>query len=649
MRARDVEARGEAARGFLAEFATTDPRTLGLFRVLFGALLLVDLYRRVPDVALFYSNDGMLPNHGSIFRPMSAHLFSLYHAFGTPGEVRFAFALTAIVYLLYAVGYRTKLMQVLALLCVSSLHSRNIMLENGGDVVMNLLALWTVFLPLGRRFSVDALRRSLAERPESRPSDLAGPRPPADTRPVVSLAFAALVLNLVVIYHFNVVHKDGAPWRDLTAVHYVFWTDRLLEPTGLWLRLRAPLELYQALTVWALVLERGITILLVSPLWLRSCRRVAAFMVLVLHLGLESVGNYGLFAFAMMLHAVLLLGPEDWEALAARMRARLPSRTVLYDASCGVCFQLARVLARLDHLGKVSLRPSDDEAALPPGLDPAMTERTLVVVRPDGAYFTEAQAVRQTLVALPYGVVAAKVLELPLVSGLARRGYERFAARRREISVALGLGACGLPPVGGDVAREAPRRPEPLLGARATGALTTAAVAVMMLASASQIVAENRGLPWWVPRPASQPKVLAAIAQYPRMFQGWSMFAPVPPFEDGCLVVDGVTADGRHIDPLRDGGPVDFSLPPVERGFLVSQLWFELHDRMRRDVNARYRDHLRDYLFRWHELEGRQRDRLVSFELSWVSRPIQPPGIVRREPTRRQKLMEARAPGLDAR
>ena len=97
----------ERVRASLTEMATADPRTLGLFRICFGTYLLVDLYRRLPDYVLFYTNDGMLPAHASIARPMSPFLFSVFHAAHTPNEVLAFFALTACVYTAFLVGYRT--------------------------------------------------------------------------------------------------------------------------------------------------------------------------------------------------------------------------------------------------------------------------------------------------------------------------------------------------------------------------------------------------------------------------------------------------------------------------------------------------------------------------------------------------------------
>src|SRR5262245_53449857 len=131
-------------------YASIDPRSLGLFRIVFGGLLISDLARRVPDLVMFYTEIGIVPSQHSSAAASGRELFSIYNAFATPGQVAIAFAVTFLVYALYTVGFRTRLMQVLALFLVTSLHARSTILENGGDVVMNLLAAWTVFLPLGR-------------------------------------------------------------------------------------------------------------------------------------------------------------------------------------------------------------------------------------------------------------------------------------------------------------------------------------------------------------------------------------------------------------------------------------------------------------------------------------------------------------------
>jgi predicted DCC family thiol-disulfide oxidoreductase YuxK len=633
----------------LREFATADPRSLGLFRIAFGIFLLVDLYRRVPDYVLFYTNEGMLPNHGAIYRPMSAHLFSLYHVFSTRGEVLGAFALTAFIYFLYLVGWKTRVMQVLVLLLASSLHSRNIMLENGGDVVSNLLALWTLFLPVGRRFSVDAMLTSFREVHEHSAADFADrSRPFVDRRPIASLAMAAIVVNLAVIYYFNTIHKDGEPWRTATSVHYVLWSDRLIVPFGVFVRQWVPSLAIRGMSVGTLVMESSIALLLVSPFFIRSCRRVAALMVIALHCGFQTVGHFGLFSFVMMLHATLLMGPEDWDALAARMQRRLPRRVVYYDSSCGVCHQLTRLLKRLDHLGKLRLLGNDDPALLPAGVSMEDAQRSIIVTDLAGQRVWKRQeAIAQILRTLPFGIVLARLIELPGLFTLAGLGYDAFAARRHLVSQALGYAACGLPQSFGGRDVRVPSALRPSLLGHWPVRLRELVIVVFVISLTSQVLAENRKIPAWL-KVKNQPEILASIAQYPRFFQGWSMFAPIPPFDDGKVVVDAVTADGRHLDPLAGGGPVNFTMPPETESILMTQFWYEFHDRIRRDANARYRDHFRDWLVNWQTIERRPpQDRIVSYEVYWVWRATQPPFSHARERSQKQSFMQWSAAGGD--
>jgi hypothetical protein len=144
-------------------------------------ILCADLFRRWIEAREYYTNDGFLPNHFSLFRPMGDRLFSLYHPFSTLGEIHVVFALTALVFVSYTLGYKTKLAQILAALLMTSLDARNLFVENGGDVVVNLLAVITAFLPLGRRFSVDAVIASMRSFREATSAELNDrTRPPRD-------------------------------------------------------------------------------------------------------------------------------------------------------------------------------------------------------------------------------------------------------------------------------------------------------------------------------------------------------------------------------------------------------------------------------------------------------------------------------------
>ena len=91
---------------FLTErYLSLDVRALGLFRIALGTLLMVEVLRRLYYARAFYTNDGFLPNHFSLFAPMGRSVFSIYHAFSTYGEVKVAFSATFVVFLLFTLGY----------------------------------------------------------------------------------------------------------------------------------------------------------------------------------------------------------------------------------------------------------------------------------------------------------------------------------------------------------------------------------------------------------------------------------------------------------------------------------------------------------------------------------------------------------------
>jgi len=109
-----------------------------------------------------------------------------------------------------------------------------------------------------------------------------------------------------------------------------------------------------------------------------------------------------------------------------------------------------------------------------------------------------------------------------------------------------------------------------------------------------------------------------------RLYQGWRMFAPEPPYEDGRLVIDGRTEDGRKIDPLTAAEP-EFD-PETKVGWGHSQLWCDYHLKMYLARYAANRQHLRDYLQSYQLRTGHPQDRLVAFDVWWVHDKSPAPG-----------------------
>jgi hypothetical protein len=128
---------------------------------------------------------------------------------------------------------------------------------------------------------------------------------------------------------------------------------------------------------------------------------------------------------------------------------------------------------------------------------------------------------------------------------------------------------------------------------------------------------------------------MRAMVVYPRMFQGWSMFAPSPATTDGRLVIDGVTADGRRLDPLTGEPPVFEVAPPSARR--MNQIWGEFHRRVGDRRFEPYIAGLEDFIRRHHDVVKRPKDRLTAFEGWYVTETIPPPGG-RKKPAERRLL-----------
>ena len=148
-------------------------------------------------------------------------MFSFFFAASTRAEAGVMLAMCAAIFLALLVGWHTRLFHILSFVCVVSLDSRGIFLENGGDVVQNLLCAWTMFLPMGERFSVDALIRRMRERREANLDELSDRA--AIAAPIVkirSLAFLCIwpsYRSFITSTRFTSTAKPGSSAAPYTS------------------------------------------------------------------------------------------------------------------------------------------------------------------------------------------------------------------------------------------------------------------------------------------------------------------------------------------------------------------------------------------------------------------------------------------------
>lgn len=653
-------------------FLRIDARSLGLFRVAMALALIGDAFGRLRWARDFYSNEGVLPNHNHLFNLRGKQeVWSLFHAVSTQGEAYVGLIITLLVYLGFLIGWHTRVFHLLSLVLLVSLNSRNILAEGVGAHAAIALLAFTAFLPCGSRFSLDSLRASLALRDERGAAALNDRRrlPEASVEAgrlpgwsPVTVAALGVLLQIIAIYACSYLQKSGDAWRDGSALYYALHVDRWV--SGIGVRVRALGA--GALGGWTQALryvEILIPALLIVPAGLRWTRLAAAALMVFHGLTLGLLFDFGLYGWALVAAAALVLPPAVWDAMERSPKAAR-ARTVIYDADCGFCLWICRLMLRADLRGHLTFQGNDDldelsvrdpsgevkRVAMPKEVTDQLVQGTVVVVGPKGQVYTRGRAVVEAIGALPLGWLAA-LLRLPGLAQLLDALYDAVAARRQRISVAMGKEACGIErpeddaPASGEAApiEASPARRAARNVAAAARELAAALVLAAVLAQTARVNPVPQAL-----AEVPQGRVLAAITSWPRMMGRWDLLAPEPPRVNATVVVDARNRTDQAIDPFT-GAPAQVDL--AARGPLhLGQMWADYLDRIQRPEYEPYQRAFRDYLGKGGVLRSRTgTDPLLSgLDAYWVVRPIPPPGGADAGPGEREKLFSHGRGGLGA-
>jgi predicted DCC family thiol-disulfide oxidoreductase YuxK len=106
--------------------------------------------------------------------------------------------------------------------------------------------------------------------------------------------------------------------------------------------------------------------------------------------------------------------------------------TMLYDGNCRICRSQAQTIAGYNDDGLIEVLDMNtpDARARFPQVTPAMAQREMHLVAPDGTLYRGAEAVRETLLRLPALRGLGELMRLPGAMGLARPLYAWVARNR---------------------------------------------------------------------------------------------------------------------------------------------------------------------------------------------------------------------------
>jgi hypothetical protein len=289
-----------ALRACAVALFSVDLRSLALFRVGAALLILIDLAQRSPLLAANYTDAGAHPREAVLPYLVPGLLPSLHMLAGSARAQAALFALAALVALLLSVGYRTRLATAVSWWLLDSLHTRHGLVLDGGDHLLRYLLFWSLFLPLGARWSLDARRRG---------------RPPPRSF-VCTPASAALLLQVGCMFFMTGLLKTGPEWADGSALEYALSRKWWILPFGAWLLAHPPLP--QWITPMVRWFEMLGPLALFIPVFtdrIRLCM-VPAFWGFLAGLGLGLQLN--LFPWTSGLGLLPFVPPLAWDVLGRR-------------------------------------------------------------------------------------------------------------------------------------------------------------------------------------------------------------------------------------------------------------------------------------------------------------------------------------------
>ena len=280
-----------------------DLRSLAVFRMALGGLLLSDLWVRSQDLAAHYTDWGVLPRDvlaAHFTRPLS--LFSLHLVSGSAFWQATLFIIAGVVACGLVVGFRTPMATCASWLLLISLQARNPRVLHGSDELLCVLLFWSLFVPLGARWSLDSLIRRAGDE---------GAHIERLPTSVCSVGAAGLLLQVCTVYWCTAGLKSwDVWWGEASAVYRTLNIDQIVTPFG---RQVLGLPALTALLSRAVIVLEFLGPCLAFVPFFTPQRRLAVIGTFFgFHLGIAACTDIGLFPYVSMVSWLVFVPGRVW-------------------------------------------------------------------------------------------------------------------------------------------------------------------------------------------------------------------------------------------------------------------------------------------------------------------------------------------------
>ena len=555
-------------------------------------------------------------------------------AFNQPWEIYAFMYIGMIASILFILGYRTKLTQIIASIVVLSLHNKVSTLENGGDMVVNNFIIWSLFLPLGLSYSYDSLKRSLNNSIENSSIELNNYK--KENRKIISIGFFACLVQIAMIYFFNFNTKTGGTWTNLTSLHYFFELDSFLTPIGYWAKDNLSFRIKELLTQATLIIEMCVPFLIFIPIFTRHIRRICFIVLFGFHLNIALFMDIGTFSWIMIAIDSLLLSINDIE-LIKRLFKRIHGKsvTLIYDSDCGFCHQIVRIIKRLDIFDKITIYGNEWNIDVNESFEETRKESILLFKNHDNQkIYSHHQAFFHLISRLPFGFLIGWIFRIPGIYHIINFIYKKIAYNRTNISGYFGLNACGIP-LDGPSENFKQEEKEFLLLKYSKLVVLNIVIIGLLIANIQKSLIVNE--PFKSEYDFKETVTGRKVLRYLRMKQNWKMFAPGVLKKDEILVIDLTTVKGYRIDPFTGETPLDIeNLDFIKTDINYGQFVRKFMKRSVENKNSKLIDQLDSWLQKSKfDIKGVRQPRARKYKVwkltQYSSKPGDPPKEIRKE------------------
>lgn len=570
------------------EFVSLDYRSLAILRIIIGTTLILDLIQRGTSLYAHYTDSGVLPRLDMLKYWNNEWWISLHMANGSLWFQILLFSIAFLFAISLVLGYRTRLSMVVSWFLLISLHARNPLVLQGGDVVLRVVAFWMMFLPLNKRWSLDRLFNKT--------------HPPIK-KTYASVASIAYIVQICLLYVMTGFLKTGAAWHaDGTATYYALSIDQLITPVGAWtLAHLGPILPY--LTWFVLYVEMYGAILLFIPFYTPQFRILGLTLFAILQIGFNTNMRLGLFGLIAIGSTVGILPTYFWDMVNTFLDKKISTHarrglSIYYDGDCTFCAKVVSVIKKffLLHPGTHIAAGYTDENILK-----EMDARTSwVIVDAEGNYTYGWNGFATILGYSPYLAWKQPIARLKPIAWLGEKLYRFVATHRKTVCV--------------------PLIPEEKTFIKRLGATVTQAALLVLLIYVILMNFDTLGKTQYI---NGQVQWIGSLT---RLDQRFDMFAPTPLLEDGWYVFPGKLSDGTEIDVFRNGAPVSYVKPTWGAYEYKDQRWQKYMMNLWSSNLSQFREGYGKYLCReWNKTHSGDKQ-LIEYNMIFMVERTPAPG-----------------------